>query len=186
MNDPKDVLRQRLANIFESLRWKLDGLAEYDLRRPLVPTGTNLLGVAKHVALVSAGYFGEVFGRESAMPPFPEHEPNADMWATADESAEYVIGLLDLAAAECDATIAALSLDSPGRVPWWGDRGDVTVHTIAVHVIAEVNRHTGQVDILRELIDGRAGMRNDDPNLPTGTEWAGYRDRLQALAETFR
>src|SRR3954447_21230257 len=80
----------------EALLWKLDGVSEYDVRRPLVPTGTNLLGLVKHVASVEAGYLGEVFGR-----PFPEPlpwldsdaEPNADMWATAEESRQHVIDL---------------------------------------------------------------------------------------------
>lgn len=189
MNDPKEILTRYLTRGFEALRWKLDGLSEYDLRRPLVPTGTNVLGVAKHVAFVTAGYFGEIFGRESALPPYPEHEPNADMWATGDESAEYVIGLLDTAAAEAAATVAELDLDAPGRVPWWGDRADVTLHTILVHVIAELNRHTGQVDIVRELIDGAAGLRPGVSNLPDEQSpewWAAYRARLQATADEFR
>ncbi|SCL60219.1 Protein of unknown function [Micromonospora eburnea] len=50
----------------EALLGKLDGLSEYDVRRPPVWTGTKLLGLVKHVALVAAGYFGEVFDR-----PFP-------------------------------------------------------------------------------------------------------------------
>lgn len=190
MNDPKAVLRRRLADAFDAWRWKLEGLSEYDLRRPLVPTGTNLLGLAKHVAFVSAGYLGDVFGRESAMPPYPEHEPNADLWATADESADHVLGLLDRAAAECDATIEALDLDAPGRVPWWGDQGDVTLHTIVVHLLVELNRHLGQADIVRELVDGQVGMRAGDPNLPADRAadrgaWAAHRARLQAIADTF-
>ena len=65
--------------------WKLDGLSEYDIRRPLTPTGTNLLGLVKHLASVELGYFGEVFGRPSdiPLPWFEENaEPNADLWAT--------------------------------------------------------------------------------------------------------
>ena len=46
----------------EALVWKLDGLSEYDIRRPMTPTGTNLLGIVKHVASVEAGYLGDVCG----------------------------------------------------------------------------------------------------------------------------
>jgi Protein of unknown function (DUF664) len=70
---------------------ELDGLSEYDVRRPMVPTGTNLLGLVKHVASVEAGYFGETFGRpfEEPLPWLDDGaEPNADMWATAEESRE--------------------------------------------------------------------------------------------------
>ena len=98
---------------------KLDGLSEYDVRRPLVPTGTNLLGLVKHVASVEFGYFGDIFGRPSAEPlPWyaEDAEPNADMWATADETREQIIGLYHRAWAHADATIDALPLDAPGRV----------------------------------------------------------------------
>jgi len=192
-DDAKETLRRYLLTGFATLRWKLEGLPEHELRRPLVATGTNLLGIAKHVAIVCGEYFGLVFGRPTALPPLPEDEPNADMWATEDESSEYVVGLLDIAAAEAAATIDALELDSPGHVPWWGpERADVTLHTILVHTLAELNRHAGHADIVRELIDGEVGLRQDNSNLPGGDEgysvqwWADYRARLQAVADSFR
>lgn len=190
--DDKETLRRYLRAGFEALRWKLDGLSEYDLRRPLVPTGTNLLGLAKHVALVSGEYFGMVFGRPSAIPAIDDDsEPNADMWATADEPADTIIGWLDTAAAEADATLAELDLTAPGHVPWW-DPGEVDLHRIAVHVIAELNRHAGHADIVRELIDGGVGLRDGVSNLPGERDgvdaqwWVDYRARLQATAESFR
>ncbi len=92
--DPKDDLRRYLTRSREALLWKLDGLGEYDVRRPLVPTGTNLLGLVKHVGSVAVGYLGETFDR-----PFPESmpwfddgaEPNADLFATADETRDEII-----------------------------------------------------------------------------------------------
>ena len=190
---PVEHLRHYLALGFDTLRWKLEGLSEYDLRRPLVPTGTNLLGLAKHMALVSGEYFGIVFDRPSALPPPPEDEPNADMWATTEESADYVLGLLALAAAEADAALAELPLDAPGLVPWWRpDSRHVTLHRIAVHVLAELNRHTGHADIVRELIDNEVGLRAGASNLPSiedGVDeqwWVDYRARLEAVAESFR
>jgi hypothetical protein len=74
----------------EALLWKLEGLSEYDRRRPMTPTGTNLLGVVKHVASVEAGYLGDIFGRPLGEPLhwFDEGaEANADMWATAGAGA---------------------------------------------------------------------------------------------------
>ena len=53
----------KVALLCDAMRWKLEGLSEYDLRRPLTPTGTSLLGIVKHVAWVELGYFGDVFGR---------------------------------------------------------------------------------------------------------------------------
>ena len=61
--DPKADLHECLRTGREVMLWKLDGLTEYDVRRPLVPTGTNLLGLVRHVASIETGYFGSVFGR---------------------------------------------------------------------------------------------------------------------------
>jgi len=187
-SDPKADLHRYLQIAREALLWKLDGLSDYDVRRPMVPTGTNLLGLVKHVASVEIGYFGETFGRPFAesLPWFDEDaEPNADMWATPEESREQITGLYRRAWAHSDATIDALALDDIGHVPWWpDDRSEVTLHRILVHMIAETDRHTGQADIVRELIDGAAGLRVDNDNLPTvePTWWEDYRNRLELAA----
>jgi hypothetical protein len=172
----------------DALLWKLEGLSEYDVRRPLVPTGTNLLGLVKHVASVEAGYFGETFGRpfgEALTWIDVEAEPNADMWATAEESPDDIVGLYRRVWAHSDATINELPLDAVGHVPWWPpDRSEVTLHRILIHMIAETDRHAGHADIVRELVDGTAGLRRDNDNLPDFTQmsWTTYRDRLETIA----
>ena len=40
-SDPKTDLHRYLQDAREALLWKLDGLSEYNIRRPMVPTGTN-------------------------------------------------------------------------------------------------------------------------------------------------
>ena len=185
--DPKFVLHRYLDIARDAMLWKLEGLSEYDVRRPLTPTGTNLLGLVKHLASVELGYFGDVFGRPSGIPlPWFEEdaEPNADMWATADESRAEILDLFARSRAHADATIAALPLDAPGRVPWWGDRGDVTLHQILVHAVTEINRHLGQADILREQLDGAIGHRADVDNLADvdAAWWPGYCERVEAAA----
>jgi uncharacterized damage-inducible protein DinB len=187
--DQKADLHRYLQRAREALVWKLHGLSEYDIRRPLTPTGTNLLGLVKHVASVESGYLGDTFGR-----PFPGPRPwldddvesNADMWATLDEPREQIVDLYHRVWAHSDATIEALPLDAPGQVPWWPEeRRDVVLHTILVHMIAETDRHAGHADIVRELIDGAAGMRADNSNLPSQDEswWSDYRDRLEQVAK---
>jgi len=186
--DPKADLHRYLQIAREALLWKLDGLSDYDIRRPMVPTGTNLLGLVKHVASVELGYFGETFGRPFNEPlPWLDEgaEPNADMWATADESRDQIVDLYRRAWAHSDETIEALSVDDLGHVPWWPpDRSEVTLHRVLVHMIAETDRHTGQADILRELIDGAAGLRVDNGNMPSVEPkwWDDYRNRLEQAA----
>lgn len=186
VSDPKADLHSYLRVAREALLWKLDGLSEYDIRRPMTPTGTNLLGLVKHVAGVEIGYFGDTFGRPFDEPlPWSEDEPNSDMWAAAGESREQITGLYRRAHAHADATINELALDAIGHVPWWpGERSEVTLHQILVHVIAETDRHAGHADIVRELIDGAAGLRDGNDNMAPGDQawWANYRSQLERVA----
>jgi uncharacterized damage-inducible protein DinB len=186
--DDKAVLHHYLKSRRASLLAKLDGLSEYDVRRPLTPTGTNLLGLVKHVASVELGYLGEVFGRpaDRSLPWFDEDaQPDADLWAAADETREGIIELHRFSAAHSDATIDALPLNAVGEVPWWPEeRRRVTLHQILVHMCVETAQHLGHADILRELIDGSAGQRAGDPNLSvrSADEWSGHRAGIEAAA----
>ncbi|RZU49352.1 uncharacterized protein DUF664 [Krasilnikovia cinnamomea] len=154
----KDYLHGQLRSTRRALVWKLDGLSEYDLRRPLTVTGTNLLGLVKHVATVEAWYFGEVFGR-----PFPaplgrwQDADGSDLWVSPTESRDQIIDFYQRAWVHAGATINDLPLDAPGHVPWWS-RPDVKLFNIMVHVLQETGRHAGHADILREHIDGRTGV----------------------------
>jgi len=185
---PKEHLHRYLNAARDALLWKLEGLSDYDIRRPMTPTGTNLLGLIKHVASTELGYFGDCFGRPSGEPlPWfePDAEPNADMWATSQESREQIVALYRRARAHSDATIDAFELDAPGEVSWWpDDRRKVTLLQILVHMIAETNRHAGQADIVREMLDGSAGLRRDNDNMAPGDEawWQDYRSRLERAA----
>lgn len=188
----KAGLLRYLTNAREALLWKLEGLPEYDARRPLTPTGTNLLGLVKHLACVEAGYLGNCMGR-----PFPEpmlwDDPDAgdddDLWVRADESREDVLGLYERVVAHAGATVAALPLDAVGEVAWWPEeRRHPTLHTLLVHVLAEVARHAGHADVLREGLDGVAGLRRDNDNLTRDGEddRAAYRAQVERAAATFR
>ncbi len=187
--EPKELLQHYLQTARDAMLWKLDGLSAYDARRPLVPTGTNLLGLVKHLAGVEFGYFGEVFGRPVSDPPdwldSMDAEPNIDLYATASESVESIVALYRRAWAHTDATVAELPLDAAGSVPWWHpDRREVSLQQILVHVIAETHRHAGHADLVRELVDGAVGWRAGNSNLPEGDAdwWSAYRARLEQLA----
>ena len=186
--DAKADLHRYLQAAREALLWKLDGLAEYDIRRPLTPTGTNLLGLVKHLAGVELWYFGDAFGRPPRERPWSADDArnNADFWASADESRDQIAEMYRRAWAHADQTIETLSLDAIGHVPWWpADRQEVTLHRILVHVVAETNRHAGHADIVRELIDGAAGLQAGDDNLRARDPgwWQNYRDQLQRVAQ---
>ena len=185
MTDAKQTLIDYLQSARDAIVWKVEGLSEYDARRPMTPTGTNLLGLVKHLASVELGYFGDTFGRPSGV-PLPWHaddaDPNDDLFLTADESREWVLDLYRTAWAHAAGTFAELGLDAPGRVPWWGDDGDVTLHQILVHMVAETQRHAGHADIVREAIDGRAGRKPEDGNMDGDYDWPAYVAKVEAAA----
>ena len=186
ISDPKADLLDYLQGARSVMVWKLDGLAEYDVRRPLTPTGTNLLGMVKHLARGEFGYFGETFGRPSdAVAPWPHDEQAWQAWALPTESRESIIGLYRQACAHADATIEALPLDAVGQVPWWGDKGEVTLHQVLVHMTAETQRHAGHADIVRELIDGAVGLLPGATNIAPSDKagWAAHRETVERYAQ---
>jgi uncharacterized damage-inducible protein DinB len=188
MDDAREDLHRYLQEGREALLWKLEGVSEHDARRPLTPTGTNLLGLVKHVASVESEYLGLVFRR-----PFPEELPwsadgaerDADLWALPDERREDVVALYRRVWAHGDATVAALPLDAEGSVPWWPEgRRTVTLHRVLVHLVAETHRHAGHADVVRELVDGAAGLSPRDDNLArSGADaWRAHHDRVERAA----
>jgi hypothetical protein len=189
MTDVQHEIHRKLREARASVLSKVDGVGEYDLRRPMTPTGTSLLGLIKHLASVEYRYLGESFGR-----PAPEtlawvedgsDAQGADMWARADESSDYLIGLYRRAAAHGDETIEQLDLDSPGRVPHWPPgRAETTLGVLLVRMLEETAHHAGHIDILRELIDGRAGPDQDESM--DEEYWRTWVARIQAEADTFR
>ncbi|MCC2321159.1 DinB family protein [Cellulomonas xiejunii] len=180
------------AYLLDDLRWarrallsKVDGLSEYDARRPLTSTGTNLLGLVKHLTVTEARYLGEVFGR-----PYPEPLPRwddpgyanrDDLWVTAQESRADVVAAYERAWRHADATIEALPIDAPGRVPWW-PQPDVLLFNVMVHVLTETSRHAGHADILREQLDGVTGVAPGAASGRDDTDWAAHRARVEGAA----
>lgn len=192
MVDPKAELIEPLAKLNDAVLSKLDGLSEYDLRRPMTPTGTNLLGIVKHLASVQGEYFGEVFGQKwsEPMPWFEDGaEINDDLFATADESSAWVLDFYRRSWIHANKTFEVTTLDQTGDVSWWPEeRGHPTLRTILVHMINETARHAGHIDIVRELIDGAAGRFAGDASIASDDEldWAAYVAKVESAAAEFR
>ena len=190
MND--DAAKANLYNYLkherEAVLSKLDGLAEYDVRRPLTVTGTNLLGLVKHLATWEARYLGEVFDR-----PFPEPLPRwdveverlADMWATEQEFRSDVVDRYRRVWDHSDATVAALALDATGRVAWW-ENAEVPLFNILVHLLAETSRHAGHADILREELDVAVGTDAEDMAVKSHDAdfWLEQREEIESAARS--
>ncbi|MDA1361878.1 DinB family protein [Glycomyces luteolus] len=182
----KANMHGRLRQDRQALLWKLDGLSEYDARRPLTATGTNLLGLVKHVATVEARYFGEVFDRPSPEPlPRWQDSDGSDQWATEHETRDQIIGFYRRTWEHSDATINELPIDAPGHVPWWPEpHAETNLFLIMLHVLGESIRHAGHADILREGIDGRTGMRAEREQPIDEEARAAYRAKIEQAARS--
>ena len=191
MSGPRlvDDLLRYLQEGRDGLLGALDGLDDYDVRRPMTPSGTNLLGLVKHVAGVQLAYLADSVGRPSSERlPWVEDGSiweSADMWATAEESRADLVGLYERAATHCDAVVRELGLGAPASVAWWPEeRRTTTLGSLLVRCVAEVSHHAGHADILRESIDGRGGRDHDD--MGGDAWWSDYLARIQAAADAHR
>jgi hypothetical protein len=135
----------------------LEGLDEEILRRPILPSGWNCLGMIQHLAVDTERlWFRAVVAGEQTV---IDGLANSSAWdvdpsTPASELFEVYRQEIKLA----DAIIADTPLDA--APVWWppdvfGEWRLHTVREIMLHVLAETARHTGHLDAARELIDGK-------------------------------
>jgi uncharacterized damage-inducible protein DinB len=155
----KESLQASLDRHRDAVLWKIEDLDDTELRRPMTPSGTNLLGLVKHLAAVEYGWFCDTFGRQTEPLPFDDNDENADLRITSDETTDSVLAFYGRARAASDQVISELNLDDTGTA-WYGD--PVSLRWVLIHMIEETARHSGHMDIVRELIDGRVGDHRPD------------------------
>ncbi len=74
-----------------TLLWKVDGVDDADLRRPLTPSGMSLLGLVKHLAYVEQWWFLMVFAGEDLPAPWTDADPDADWRVEDDETTAAIL-----------------------------------------------------------------------------------------------
>jgi uncharacterized damage-inducible protein DinB len=152
--DEKTTLLAALQSHRDVMLWKLEGLSDKEIRRAMVPSGTSLLGLVKHLANAEYGWFCETFGRPTEPLTDISQDPEADMRAAEGETTEEIVAFYRRAWAAADAAILELPLDETGTS--YSDK-TVSLRWVLVHMIEDTVRHAGHADILRELIDGGTG-----------------------------
>jgi uncharacterized damage-inducible protein DinB len=155
----KESLHISLDRHRDLVLWKVDGLDDEKLRRAMTPSGTNLIGLVKHLASTEYGWFCSTFGRDSVEVEFDDDDPDADMRAAPGETTAEILDYYARARGAADAAITELSLDDVGT-SWRGE--SVSLRWVLIHMIEETARHVGHMDILRELLDGETGYFPDD------------------------
>jgi uncharacterized damage-inducible protein DinB len=158
--DEKESLYVALDRHRDVVLWKLEGLDDEQLRRPMVPSGTSMLGLVKHLGYVEYGWFCETFGREAEpLPCDPFNDPDSDMRTAPGESTADILAFYARARAAADRVIEEVPLEATGTS--WSGR-TVSMRWVLIHMIEETARHAGHLDILRELIDGATGDHKRD------------------------
>lgn len=179
--EEKALLRTHLRIVQDALLWKLEGLSDTDLRRPMTKTGTNLIGIVKHLTGVTYGYLCSAFGRERETFAWEHDEElfyGLDMWATPEESTEEIIAAYRRACDAVSRTIDELDLDTVGR----HHTGlKVSLRWMILNVLLDTTRHAGHADVVREAIDGSVGTDPVLTNTHSGDEeeyWRMYVARI--------
>jgi uncharacterized damage-inducible protein DinB len=135
----------------ESVLKKTEGLDDEQLRRVLVDTGTNLLGLVQHLAQAERNWFGyHLTGAERV------RGHGSGMRVPRERTTEEVLGDYRAAIAESDAAIRAIG-DPESQLARKVDGKQMTMRWLIAHMTCETARHAGHADILREQVDGTTG-----------------------------
>ena len=150
--------RRKIGEVLDTYRrtvlWKLDGLSRADAMRPMVSSGTSLLGVVKHLAFVERYWFQRVLAGRDVSLPWSSDDPDADWRIEADETVAEVVELF-----ERQVAISREVVDGIDSLDEEFVRRDETLsaRSILLHMIEEIARHAGHMDIMREMIDDATG-----------------------------
>lgn len=187
-NSTATLLREYLNDAREAVIFKAAKLSEELARRPMTPTGTHILGVVHHLAVTEYGYFGLCLNRnvdnEYISKLLEIDDPQADFLPPAEFSVAQIIDLYRQSISFAETGFDQLELESPAEVPWWNKHRRTTLERLMVHMIAETSRHAGHLDIVRELLDGLAGLRPEAMNLPdySPDQWLEQRRVIEDIA----
>jgi uncharacterized protein DUF664 len=162
LTEPRELLAGYLDYYRAAVLRKLDGLSEADLRGSRLPSGWAPLAMLKHLAFVERRWFQWGFAAEQVDPVWGERSPDPDSrtWYVApDESAADVKAFF---LAECERSRQIVAGAALGQQAATGGGFNPPDHTPALiwilfHMLQEYARHVGQLDVVRELIDGTTG-----------------------------
>ena len=130
---------------------KAEGLADDQVRRPMVASGTSILGLVQHLAEAERFWFGHHLGGAA----YDEHA-DLGMDVPADRSVAEVLDAYRAAIEDSDRAIRTVGdPDARFAVPVEGNRH--TLRWVLAHLTSETARHAGHADILREQLDGTTG-----------------------------
>ncbi|MFC0599404.1 DinB family protein [Streptomyces palmae] len=157
LSDPRELVDAYLDYYRAELLRKLDGLSAKDLRQSRLPSGWTPLELLGHLTWVERRWFQWGFAAEPQQDPWGDRGPD-DRWHVADE--DTLETLTARFTAQCDASRAVAADVPTERRAAVGGRFSTEAEApslgwILFHVLQEYARHVGQLDVVRELADGR-------------------------------
>ena len=140
------------------VHYKCQGLSERDAHRALLPTSPvmTVAGLVSHLRWVEHCWF-EVLFLDRPAGDNPQFGAVEDVdFQVADAPLSQLLEEYAHQCAVSDDIVAGSSLDAPAQNPDYG-AGSLTLRWILLHMIEEVARHVGHLDVLREQLDGVRG-----------------------------
>jgi uncharacterized damage-inducible protein DinB len=162
VHDSDADVRRELLEYLEyqrsSVRSIVEGLAEDDWHRPVVPSGWTVAGLVEHLGNAERHWFQQVVAGINEDLPWDEGRPDyhPKMAFTCDRPSADVLGYYRAQCDRSDQILAGVSLSDPpqGR---HGDQEVATIREVVLHIIEETAAHTGHLEVARELLDGVTG-----------------------------
>lgn len=158
VSDPRALLLGYLDWYADALHRKLAGLSEAALRTPVEPLGWAPVGVMQHLGWVERRWLRWGFAAQDVVAYHPDGD-GAEWTIPPDRSVADVLGAYTEEVRLARAAVGDAPLDAParagGRFPTEADAP--TLGRILFHLLQEYARHTGHLDVARELVDGSTG-----------------------------
>lgn len=157
-SDVRELMLGQLSYYRATLLMRLAGLGEDALRQSVLPSGWSPLMMLKHLAYVERRWMQWGFEGEAVPDPWGDNDPATRQWALVeDDSLASLSEFLTAVSARTEQVARHAELTGRGRLGGRFDADPPTLGWILLHLIQEYARHVGQLDVVRELVDGETG-----------------------------
>jgi uncharacterized damage-inducible protein DinB len=156
--DERASLTTFLDYVRDTARMKCEGVSPEDARKAPLPGSPlmTLCGLINHLRWVEYYWFEVMFLGEEDEGPWTEEDPDREMRIAVDVPLADLLTEYDQQSARYRELVAAHDLETPAKRPN-GDGRHANLRWVVLHLIEEIARHNGHLDIVRELTDGQAG-----------------------------
>ena len=149
----RELLEAHLEHNRLAVRHKVEGLSLELAKRRLGDTPTSVAGLVKHLTEVEGWWFRRFLNGEDWHGSSTDENPDGEFVIGVDESVDSLLNEYEAACALSREICINFNLDDPSKRPYRGDHSP-SLRWIYLHMIEEIARHNGHLDIYRELLDG--------------------------------